>query len=279
MTNEILSPIGGIEEEQFQPLIEYFIHGDDMQALEIGLKPGEKVVAEAGSLLLKDPYIRMETTTNEEGGVLKKLWKGASRKIAGESFFVTTFENEGSEVSNVMFAAPYPGKVVPLDLTQFGGEFICQRNSFLCAENGTDVEPVFTRKVGAGLLGGEGIFLQRLSGEGVVFVHAGGNIVERDLKEGEVISMDTGCLVGMESSVDYDIEFQKGVKNILFSGEGLALAKLTGPGKVYIQTIPFSRFAKRVAQAVGGFRGSAEQVEGLGGLGGELVKGILSGRG
>lgn len=249
--------------------IDHKIFGDDIQLVEIELDPGEGVRAEAGTLTYLDEAIEMQTTTG--GGV----FKGFKRAITGESFFITTFLNNGSGKKHVAFAAPYPGKIIPIDLTTFGGSILCQKDSFLCAADGIEIEVAFTKRLGAGLFGGEGFILQRLTGDGMAFVHAGGTIIERDLGEGEVLKADTGCLVAFSESVDYDIQFIGGFRNALFGGEGLFLTRLTGPGKLYLQSLPFSRLADRVIAAAR-FQQTDEK-RGAAGIGGEIIGDLLSG--
>jgi uncharacterized protein (TIGR00266 family) len=250
-------------------VIDYKIYGDDMQLVEIELDPGEGIRAEAGTMTYMENGIEMQTSTG--GG----LFKGLKRMVTGESFFITTFLNNGREKQRVAFAAPYPGKVIPIDLTAFGGRFLCQKDAFLCAAQGTEIEIAFTKKLGAGLFGGEGFILQRLEGDGLAFVHAGGTIIEKDLTAGEGLRVDTGCLVAFAHTVDYDIKFVGGFKNALFGGEGLFLARLTGPGKVYLQSLPFSRLADRIFAAAR-FQQRGEQ-KGVAGIGGEVLGGLLSG--
>ncbi len=237
-------------------VIDYTLYGDDMQLVEIHLDPGEGVQAEAGAMLYMEQGIEMQTGTG--GGLLK----GFKRMLVGESFFITVFHNRGQQKASVAFSAPYPGKIVPLDLAEAGGEYLCQKDSFLCAAQGIDIEVAFTRRLGTGLFGGEGFILQRLRGDGWAFVHAGGTILERVLGPGETLRVDTGCLVAFAPSVDYDIQFVGGFKNALFGGEGLFLARLTGPGKVYLQSLPFSRLADRI-HAVGQGRGGPGESGGL----------------
>jgi uncharacterized protein (TIGR00266 family) len=251
-------------------VIDHKIYGDDMQLVEIELDPGEGVRAEAGTLTYMDEGIKMQTTTG--GGV----FKGLQRAITGESFFITTFLNNSSVKQVAAFAAPYPGKIIPVNLTDFGGRILCQKDSFLCAADGIEIEIAFTKKLGAGLFGGEGFILQRLHGDGMVFVHAGGTIIERDLADGEFLRVDTGCLVAFSESVDYDIQFIGGFRNALFGGEGLFLARLTGPGKVYLQSLPFSRLADRVL-ASARFKQTGEK-RGAAGVGGDILGDLLSGR-
>jgi uncharacterized protein (TIGR00266 family) len=251
-------------------VIDHKIYGDDIQLVEIELDPGEGVRAEAGTLTYMDQGIEMQTSTG--GGV----FKGLKRAITGESFFITTFLNTGSEKQHAAFAAPYPGKIVPINLNDFGGSILCQKDSFLCAADGIEIEIAFTKKIGAGLFGGEGFILQRLQGDGMAFVHAGGTIIERDLAADEVLRVDTGCLVAFSVDVEYDIQFIGGFTNALFGGEGLFLARLTGPGKVYLQSLPFSRLADRVLAAAR-FQQTDEK-RGAAGIGGEILGDLLSGR-
>ncbi len=245
-------------------VIDYQIYGDDMQIVEIELDPGEGVRAEAGAMMFMEQGIEMQTSTG--GGI----FKGFKRAITGESFFITTFLNNGSNKSRLAFGAPYPGKIIPLDLTQLGGSFICQKDSFLCSARGIEIEVAFTKRIGAGLFGGEGFILQRLEGNGMAFVHAGGTLVEKRLAAGETLRVDTGCLAALAPTVDYDIQFVGGFKNSLFGGEGLFLAKLTGPGLVYLQSLPLSRLADRIV-AASRFGSNREENRGLGGIGGAVL--------
>ncbi|MCX7780205.1 MAG: TIGR00266 family protein [Negativicutes bacterium] len=222
--------------------IDYRIMGEEMQMVEIELAPGEGVRAEAGAMLFMEEGIEMHTGV---GG----LFSGLKRIIAGEGFFITTFINGSRVRRRCGFAAPYPGKIIALDLSQLGGVFYCQKESFLCAARGVDVGVAFAKKIGAGLFGGEGFVLQKLSGEGQAFIHAGGGVIVKNLVPGETIRLDTGCLVAFAPSVNYDIQFIGGFRNALFGGEGLVLAKLRGPGQVYLQTLPFSRLADRILAA------------------------------
>ncbi|MBM4118920.1 TIGR00266 family protein [bacterium] len=251
--------------------IDYVVKGDDMQALIVTLDPGEAVHAEAGALLYLEDGILMETST--QGG----LMKGLKRAIVGESFFITTFENQGRQRRDAAFAAPYPGKIIPLDLGQTG-TWLCQRDGYLCSAYGIEISIAFQKRLGAGLFGGEGFILQRLAGDGLAFIHAGGTVLERDLQVGETLRVDTGCLVAFQESVDYDIQFIGGFKNALFGGEGLFFALLKGPGKVFLQTLPFSRLADRIIKASSlAPGGGRDESRGLGGLGGGLLKGLISG--
>ncbi|MCL6589408.1 MAG: TIGR00266 family protein [Firmicutes bacterium] len=250
-------------------VIDFRIFGDDMQLVEIGLDPGEGVRAEAGAMMVMEADIIMQTSTG--GGI----FQGFKRMLAGESFFITTFLNNGREKRHICFGAPYPGKIIPLDLGQLGGAFICQKDAFLCAAKGVEIDIAFTKRLGAGLFGGEGFILQRLSGDGLAFIHAGGSIIAKELKPGERLRVDTGCLAGFAPSVDYDIQFVGGFKNALFGGEGIFLATVTGPGLVYLQSLPFSRLADRILAAAS-FR-RQDEASGLAGLGGGLLGGLLGG--
>jgi uncharacterized protein (TIGR00266 family) len=251
--------------------IDYQITGDDMQFVEVELDPGEMVIAEAGAMMYMTPGIRMESKFGDpsaaDQGLLGKVFSAGKRMLAGESLFMTTFTNDGPGKQQVAFAAPYPGKIVPMDLTQLDGELLCQKQSFLCAARGVSIGIAFTKRIGAGLFGGEGFILQRLKGDGLAFVHAGGTLCRRDLAAGEVLRVDTGCLVAFQPCVDYDIQFVGGFKNTLFGGEGLFLARMTGPGTVWLQSLPFVRLADRI-HATGGASGKqTDQTSVLGGLG------------
>jgi uncharacterized protein (TIGR00266 family) len=224
-------------------IIDYRIEGDDMQLVEVELDPGEGIRAEAGAMMMMEDDIVMQTSTG--GGV----FQGFKRLVTGDSFFITTFLNNGRVKRSIGFGAPYPGKIIPLDLGSLGGDFICQKDSFLCAARGIEIEVAFTRRLGAGLFGGEGFILQRLTGDGMAFIHAGGTIIRRELAPGARLRVDTGCIVGFAPSVSYDIQFVGGFKNALFGGEGIFLATLTGPGTVYLQSLPFSRLADRILAA------------------------------
>lgn len=221
--------------------LDYKILGNDLQAVEINLDANESVRAEPGVLLSKMQGIEMQT--NAEGGIMK----GITRMFTGESFFITNFQNTTAERKNIRFAAPYPGHILPVDLSQQPGNVIyCQRESFLCAAGGIEVTVAFTKKLGAGLFGGEGFILQKLAGDGLAFVHIGGTLIEQELAAGETLEVDTGCIAAFQEGVTYDIKFVGGFTNVLFGGEGLFYATLTGPGKVYLQTLPFSRLADRI---------------------------------
>ena len=259
-------------------VVDYEIFGEEMQFVEIILDPREACVAEAGSFMYMDPGIEMETifgdgSSNEQGGFMGALLGAGKRVLTGESLFMTLFGNGGSGRQKVAFASPYPGRIIPLDLKNHGQTIICQKDAFLCAAKGVAVDIAFQKRLGAGLFGGEGFILQKLTGDGLAFVHAGGTVVDRELAAGETLRLDTGCLVAMEVSVTYDIQMVKGIKTALFGGEGLFYAALTGPGKVWIQSLPFSRLASRVyaaAPQTGGTRKGEGSI--LGGLG-DLVMG------
>jgi uncharacterized protein (TIGR00266 family) len=249
-------------------VIDYSILGDDMQLVEIELDSGEGVRAEAGAMMYMEDGIEMQTSTG--GG----LFRGFKRMITGESFFITTFLYNGSGKGHVAFGAPYPGKIIPLDMTQLGRQFLVQKDGFLCAAKGIEIEIAFTKRIGAGLFGGEGFILQRLEGDGMAFVHAGGTIVRKELAPGERLRVDTGCLVAFAPTVSYDIQFIGGFRNALFGGEGIFLASLTGPGLVYLQSLPFSRLADRVLAASRSTKGESR---GVAGIGGDILGGILGG--
>ena len=234
--------------------IDYEIHGNEMQFVEIELDPRETVVAEAGAMMMMDNSISMETifgdgSSKGGSGFLGKLGSAAKRVLTGESLFMTAFTNEGVIKQKVSFAAPYPGKILAIDLRKLGGKLICQKDSFLCCAKGISVGIAFTKKLNSGFFGGEGFILQKLEGNGLAFIHAGGTIVKKTLMPGETIKIDTGCLVAMTQNVHYDIQFVGGIKNSLFGGEGLFFVTLTGPGDVWIQSLPFSKLASRIISA------------------------------
>ena len=253
--------------------VDYRIVGDDMQFVEVELDPGESAVAEAGSMMYMTPGIQMETifgdgSSQQRSGVMGALLGAGKRLITGESLFMTVFTNAGAGKQQVSFAAPYPGKILAMDLKQLGGHLVCQKDSFLCAARGVSIGIAFQRKIGVGLFGGEGFIMQRLEGDGLCFVHAGGTVHPVDLKAGDTLRVDTGCLVALQPSVGYDIQFVGKIKTALFGGEGLFFATLTGPGRVWLQSLPFSRMADRIykaAPAAGGSRREAGSI--LGGLG------------
>jgi uncharacterized protein (TIGR00266 family) len=255
--------------------IDFRIVGSEMQFVEVELDPGESAVAEAGSMMYMTPGINMETvfgdgSQQQRSGVMGALLGAGKRLLTGESLFMTVFSNQGSGKQQVAFAAPYPGKILAMDLKQLGGELVCQKDSFLCAARGVSIGIAFQRRIGVGLFGGEGFIMQRLQGDGLCFVHAGGTVHPLDLSAGQTLRVDTGCLVALQPSVNYDIQFVGKVKTALFGGEGLFYAVLTGPGRVWLQSLPFSRMADRIyraAPAAGGSRqGEGSVLGGLGGL-------------
>jgi uncharacterized protein (TIGR00266 family) len=241
--------------------IDYKIVGDDMQAVIVTLDPGEAVQAEAGALMFMEDGVAIYTGTG--GGFMK----GVKRILAGESFFITTFANQAKERKNLAFAAPFPGKILSLDLGETG-TMLCQRDAYLCSAYGIDVSVAFTKRLGAGFFGGEGFILEKLAGDGLAFIHAGGTLIKKPLAPGERLKVDTGCIAAFEEKVDYDIEYVGDLKTAFFGGEGLFFATLTGPGTVYMQTLPFSRFADRVLTASRFNRGEARHGGLFGGLSG-----------
>jgi len=253
--------------------VEFKIYGEDLQFVEIMLDPGETVVAEAGGMMYMDSAIRMDTvfgdgSGRDEGrGMMGKLASAGKRVLTGESLFMTAFTNAAHEKKCVSFAAPYPGQVIPFDLTEVGGTLVCQKDSFLCAAKGISVGIAFQKKIGVGLFGGEGFIMQKLEGDGLAFMHAGGAIIKKELAPGETLKLDTGCLVALTKTVSYDVQFSGDVKTALFGGEGLVLATLTGPGTVWLQSLPFSRMADRIISA--GRKGGKGKEEGsvLGNMG------------
>ena len=252
--------------------IDYHIYGEEMQYVEIELDPQEIVVAEAGSFMMMEDGIQMQTIfgdgSQEQQGVFGKLLSAGKRVLTGESLFMTAYSNQNSKKSKVCFASPYPGKILPIDLTQFQGKFICQKDAFLCAAKGVAVGIEFSKKLGRGLFGGEGFIMQKIEGDGMAFVHSGGTLAKKELASGEVLKVDTGCIVGFTKDVDYDIEFVGGIKNTIFGGEGMFFATLRGPGTVYVQSLPFSRLADRIiASAPKNGGNSRDEGSLLGGLG------------
>ncbi len=230
-------------------VIDYKIFGDDLQFVEVELDPQETVIAEAGTMMYMEADIKFEAKmgdgSNPGGGVFAALGNAAKRALSGESLFITHFTNEGQGKKCVAFAASYPGKIIPMNLQEIGGELICQKSAFLCAALGTKIDIAFSKKFGAGLFGGEGFILQKLSGDGLAFVHAGGTIIEKHL-QGEKLLIDTGCVVAFEPGISYDIQRAGNMKSMLFGGEGLFLTTLSGTGRVWLQSLPFSRLADRV---------------------------------
>ena len=257
-------------------VVDYEIKGAEMQYVEVELDPGEAAVGEAGSMMYMDAGIEMDTVFGDgsggsQGGLLGKLLGAGKRLVTGESLFTTVYSNGSARKLRVAFAAPYPGKILPMDLRQFGGTLICQKDAFLCAARGVSLGIAFQRKLSVGFFGGEGFIMQRLDGEGLAFVHAGGTVVRRELAAGQTLLVDTGCLVAYTSGVAFDIQYVGKVKTALFGGEGLFFATLTGPGKVWLQSLPLSRLANRIVNAVPGLtRGGKGEGSVLGGLGGLL---------
>ena len=235
--------------------IDYEIFGHEMQYVEIELDPDESAVAEAGSMMYMSNGIEMETifgdgsVASEQGGFLDKMLGAGKRLITGEGLFTTIFTFKGQEKGKIAFASPYPGKIIPLDLKDYQGKLVCQKDAFLCAAKGVSIGVEFQKKIGAALFGGEGFIMQKLEGDGQIFVHAGGTIVQKDLQAGETLRIDTGCLVAMTGTVDYDIQFVGGIKSAIFGGEGFFFTTLTGPGHVWLQSLPFSRLAGRIHRA------------------------------
>ncbi|HEX8332075.1 MAG TPA: TIGR00266 family protein [Segetibacter sp.] len=253
--------------------IDFKIHGEEMQYVEIELDPNETAIAESGSFMMMDDGIQMQTifgdgSQQQGGGFLGKLMGAGKRLLVGESLFMTAFTNTVHGKKRVSFASPYPGKIIPLDLSLLGGKVICQKDAFLCAAKGVSVGIDFQRRLGTGIFGGEGFIMEKLQGDGMAFVHAGGHVFERELFPGEMIKIDTGCLVALTQTVDYDIQFVGGIRNTIFGGEGLFFATLRGPGKVWIQTLPISRLASRVLSY--GTTNRKEEGSILGGLGNML---------
>jgi uncharacterized protein (TIGR00266 family) len=250
--------------------IDFEIRGAEMQFVEIELDPGESAIAEAGSMMFKDVSVSMETIfgdgsrQSDQSGFFGKIMSAGKRVLTGESLFTTQFTHHGQGKARVAFAAPYPGKILPMRLSDLGGTLICQKDSFLAGAKGVSVGIAFQRKIMTGLFGGEGFIMQKLDGDGWVFVHAGGSIVERDLAPGEAIHVDTGCVVAYTAGVDFDVVQAGGVKSMIFGGEGVFFAQLTGPGRIWLQSLPFSRLAGRVlANSMGG----QEEGSVLGGIG------------
>lgn len=230
--------------------LDHRIVGDDMQCVEITLDPGETVIAEPGALMMMDDGVRMQTIfgdgSGKEQSILEKVFSAGKRVLTGENLFMTAYTNDTTGIRTAWFAAAYPGKILPLDLRRFNGQLICQKEAFLAAAKGVSVGIAFNKKLGTGLFGGEGFIMQKLEGDGHVYIHAGGTLVERDLAPGEVLKVDTGCLAAMTATVQYDIQWVGGIRNSIFGGEGLFFATLRGPGHVWIQSLPFSRLADTI---------------------------------
>lgn len=231
--------------------IDYCIFGEEMQYVEVELDPGEIAIAEPGAFMMMDDGIEMQTifgdgSQQQGGGLMGKLFSAGKRLLVGENLFMTAYTNIAQGKKHVSFASPYPGKIIALNLLELGGNIICQKDAFLCAAKGVSIGIEFQRRLGTGLFGGEGFIMEKLQGDGMAFMHAGGHVFEKDLQSGELLKIDTGCLVAFTSGVNYDIQFVGGIKNTLFGGEGLFFATLRGPGKVWIQTLPISRLAARI---------------------------------
>jgi uncharacterized protein (TIGR00266 family) len=265
-------------------VVDYEIKGSEMQFVEVELDPGEAAVGEAGSLFFMDSAISMDTIfgdgSNRGGGLFGKLLGAGKRLITGESLFTTVYTNQGGSKQRVAFAAPYPGKIIPMDLRQLGGTLVCQKDAFLCAARGVSIGLHFQRKLSVGFFGGEGFIMQKLEGDGLAFVHAGGTVVKRELQPGQTLMIDTGCVVAYTPSVDFEIQYVGKIKTALFGGEGLFFARMTGPGTVWLQSLPFSRLASRVFAAAPQRGGSREEGSVLGGFAaGDLLGGLLGGDG
>ena len=264
-------------------VVDFEIKGSEMQFVEVELDPGEAAVGEAGSMMYMDAGIGMDTVFGDgsasQGGFLGKLMGAGKRLVTGESLFTTVYSNQASTKLKVAFAAPYPGKILPMDLSQLGGMLICQKDAFLCAAKGVSLGIYFQQKISVGFFGGEGFVMQKLEGDGLAFVHAGGTVLRRELRPGQILLIDTGCVVAFTRSVQFEIQYVGKVKTALFGGEGLFLAKVTGPGTVWLQSLPFSRLASRVFAAAPQRGGSREEGGLLGGLvgGGGLLGGVLGG--
>ncbi|MBK9270151.1 MAG: TIGR00266 family protein [Saprospiraceae bacterium] len=250
--------------------IDFKLYGEELQYVEIELDPGETTIAESGAFLMMEDGIKMSTvfgdgSDNNQGGFFGKMMNAGKRLLTGESLFMTTYTNEGNGKARVSFAAPYTGKIIPLSLSQYNGKIIAQKDSFLCAARGVSIGIELQKRLGTGIFGGEGFIMQKLEGDGMVFVHAGGYVSKKELGIGEILRIDTGCVVAYTSQIDFDIEFIRGIKNWMFGGEGLFYALLRGPGTVWIQSLPISRLAGKIVQ-YGGFR-RREEGSILGGLG------------
>ncbi len=257
--------------------IDFQIIGSEMQFVEIELDPGESAVAEAGAMMYKDECIELNTvfgdgSQNDSGGFMDKLLGAGKRLITGESMFTTVFTHKGHGKAHVAFGAPFPGNIIPVTLPNVGGKLICQKDSFLCAAKGVSIGIHFQKKILTGLFGGEGFIMQKLEGDGMVFIHAGGTVVERDLKAGEVLHIDTGCVVAMTQETQFDVQQVGGIKSALFGGEGLFFARVQGPGKIWMQSLPFSRLAGRMLSAAPQHGGSQGEGSILGGIG-DLIDG------
>ena len=263
-------------------VVDFEIKGSEMQFVEVELDPGEAAIGEAGSMMFMDAGIGMDSVfgdgSAQQGGFFGKLLGAGKRLVTGESLFTTVYTNQSTLKQRVGFAAPYPGKILPMNLKQLGGMLICQKDAFLCAARGVSLGIYFQQKLSVGFFGGEGFIMQKLEGDGLAFVHAGGTVMRRDLQPGQTLLVDTGCLVAMTPNVNFEIQYVGKIKTALFGGEGLFFAKVTGPGSVWLQSLPFSRLASRVFAAAPQRGGSREEGSMLAGLaGGGVLGGILSG--
>jgi len=263
-------------------VVDFEIKGSEMQFVEVELDPGEAAIGEAGSMMFMDAGIDMDTVFGDgsanQGGFFGKLLGAGKRLVTGESLFTTVYTNQGPGKKRIAFAAPYPGKILPMDLKQLGGTLICQKDAFLCAARGVSLGIAFQQKLSVGFFGGEGFIMQKLDGDGLAFVHAGGTVVKRELQPGQTLMVDTGCVVALTPNVNFEIQYVGKVKTALFGGEGLFFAKLTGPGTVWLQSLPFSRLASRVFAAAPQRGGSREEGSVLGGFGaGGLLGSVLGG--
>jgi uncharacterized protein (TIGR00266 family) len=279
------SVIPTIQPNQGEPpmpmdIVDYEIKGAEMQFVEVELDPGEAAIGEAGSMMFKDASIDMDTVfgdgSPQQGGFFGKLLGAGKRLVTGESLFTTVYTNRGNQKQRVAFAAPYPGKILPMELRQLGGMLICQKDAFLCAARGVSLGIALQQKLSVGFFGGEGFIMQKLEGDGLAFVHAGGTVLKRELQPGQTLHVDTGCVVAYTQSINFEIQYVGKVKTALFGGEGLFFAKITGPGTVWLQSLPFSRLASRVFAAAPQMGGSREQGF-MGGVGGGVLGGILGG--
>jgi uncharacterized protein (TIGR00266 family) len=264
-------------------VVDFEVKGSEMQFVEVELDPGEAAVGEAGSLMFMDAGIQMDTvfgdgSQNQSGGFFGKLLGAGKRLVTGESLFTTVYTNQGPTKLRVAFAAPYPGKILPMDLSRLGGTLICQKDAFLCAARGVSLGIYFQQKLSVGFFGGEGFIMQKLEGNGLAFVHAGGTVLKRELQPGQTLMIDTGCVVAFTPNINFEIQYVGKIKTALFGGEGLFFAKVTGPGTVWLQSLPFSRLASRVFAAAPQRGGSREEGSVLGGFGaGGLLGGVLGG--
>ena len=262
--------------------IDYEIRGSEMQFVEVELDPGEAAIGEVGSMMFMDAGIAMDTVfgdgSAQQGGFFGKLLGAGKRLVTGESLFTTVYTNNAAGKQRVAFAAPYPGKILPMNLRQLGGTLICQKDAFLCAARGVSLGIAVQQKLSTGFFGGEGFIMQRLEGDGLAFVHAGGTVVKRELQPGQTVLVDTGCVVAYTPGVDFEIQYVGKIKTTLFGGEGLFLAKLSGPGTVWLQSLPFSRLASRIFAAAPQRGGAKEEGSLLGGLaGGSVLGGLIGG--